>query len=67
MTRRKSEVAKLISDGLGNKEIGAQLGLSDNTVKAYLTQIYAELGLSTRLQLALYWREKGRIENEVTE
>jgi two-component system, NarL family, response regulator DevR len=46
-------IAELISQGLGNKEIGFRLGLTENTVKAYVSKIFSELGFASRLQLAL--------------
>lgn len=47
-------VAKLIADGLSNIQAGRALFISHRTVEVHLTHIYAKLGLSSRLQLALF-------------
>ena len=52
LTRAELDVAKLISEGLGNKDIAARLFISPRTVQAHLTHIYAKLGLTSRVQLA---------------
>ncbi|WP_369828051.1 LuxR C-terminal-related transcriptional regulator [Mycobacterium sp. 852002-51163_SCH5372311] len=52
LTRAEHDVVKLVSEGLGNKEIAARLFVSHRTVHAHLTHIYTKLGLSSRLQLA---------------
>jgi DNA-binding CsgD family transcriptional regulator len=43
---------KLVSEGLGNKEVAARLFVSPRTVQAHLTHVFAKLGLSSRAQLA---------------
>ena len=43
-----------IVDGAANKDIGKAFGLSEQTVKNHLSNIYDKLGVSTRLELALY-------------
>lgn len=57
LTRAELEVVKLISEGLGNKDVAARLFVSPRTVQAHLTHIYTKLGLTSRLQLA---QEAGR-------
>jgi predicted ATPase/class 3 adenylate cyclase/DNA-binding CsgD family transcriptional regulator len=52
LTRAELDVVKLVSEGLGNKEIAARLFVSHRTVHAHLTHIYTKLGLNSRLQLA---------------
>ena len=54
LTRREREVALLISRGSCNKEIAVKLKISERTVKAHLTSIFLKLGVSDRLQLAVY-------------
>ncbi|WP_234794794.1 LuxR C-terminal-related transcriptional regulator [Xaviernesmea oryzae] len=48
LTEREQAVMQLLSLGLGNKDIGRQLTLSDNTVKFHLRNIFAKLDVTTR-------------------
>ncbi|MDT5205495.1 MAG: hypothetical protein QOD34_2131, partial [Mycobacterium sp.] len=52
LTRAELDVAKLVSEGLGNKEAAARLFVSPRTVQAHLTHIYNKLGMTSRVQLA---------------
>jgi DNA-binding CsgD family transcriptional regulator len=45
-------VVRLVSDGLGNKDIAARLFVSPRTVQSHLTRVYTKLGLASRVQLA---------------
>lgn len=52
LTRAELDVVKLVSEGLGNKDVAARLFISPRTVQAHLTHIYTKLGLTSRVQLA---------------
>src|SRR6201997_236444 len=52
LTRAERDVVKLVSEGLGNKDVAARLFVSPRTVQAHLTHIYSKLGLTSRVQLA---------------
>ena len=52
LTRAELDVVRLVSEGLGNKEVAARLFVSPRTVQAHLTHIYTKLGLTSRVQLA---------------
>lgn len=54
LTERQREVALLVGQGASNKKIGSQMNITDRTVKAHLTMIFEKLGVTDRLQLALY-------------
>ncbi len=54
LSRREKDILDLISQGLGNREIGDILHLSENTVKHHVTSILGKLGLSNRSQAAIY-------------
>jgi DNA-binding NarL/FixJ family response regulator len=54
LTKRESELVMLVSQGLKNKEIGAELNITENTVKAYLSRLFQKLNVKDRLDLALY-------------
>lgn len=54
LTRREAEIAAAVGRGASNAEISHAIGLSGQTVKNHLTRIFDKLGVSTRLELALY-------------
>jgi DNA-binding NarL/FixJ family response regulator len=51
LTEREQQVLRGIFEGLTNKEIGAQLGVTDGAVKATLQQLFQKTGVRTRSQL----------------
>ena len=56
LTERESEVLVLLSEGLSNREIGAALFLGYETVKSYLRDVYAKLGVRNRVEAANWVR-----------
>ena len=50
--RRATEVARLVADGLSNKEIGARLFISERTVETHVRNILNKLGFISRAQIA---------------
>jgi DNA-binding NarL/FixJ family response regulator len=50
LSPREAEVLQLIADGLENKQIATQLGLSEATVKGYLRNVFERLGCSSRAE-----------------
>ena len=52
LTRAELDVVRLVSEGLGNKDVAVRLFVSPRTVQAHLTHIYTKLGLTSRVQLA---------------
>lgn len=50
LTNREREILALLADGLGNKQIAAQLGISANTVKTHLELLFDKLGVSSRAE-----------------
>ena len=60
LTRREFEVAGLVADGLGNREIAGRLYLSKRTVDSHIEHIFAKLSFSSRAQLAGWFREQGQ-------
>ncbi len=60
LTRRELEVARLVADGLGNREIAGRLFLSKRTVDSHIEHIFAKLSFSSRAQLAGWFREQGQ-------
>jgi DNA-binding NarL/FixJ family response regulator len=54
LTAREEQVVALVADGLTNREIAGELGLREDTIKTYLFRIFDKLGMSSRVELALY-------------
>ena len=54
LTRREIQIVGAIVEGASNKGIGQQFGLSEQTVKNHISHIFDKVGVSTRLELALY-------------
>ena len=54
LSDREKEVAQLVVQGFHNREIGEKLLISEQTVKNHLHNIFDKLGISDRLELALY-------------
>ena len=54
LTARELEVLRLLRDGLPNKTIARQLGITEATVKAHLSSAFQRLGVRDRTQAALW-------------
>ena len=50
----------LVREGLANKQIARRLGITERTVKAHLTSIFATIGVADRTSAAL-WAERHRM------
>ena len=53
LTSREAEVVSAIKAGNSNKQIATKLSISEETVKRHLSNIYAKLGVASRLELAM--------------
>ena len=63
LTAREREVLDLVGQGLANKQIARRLGIAERTVKAHLTSVYQQLGVTDRTQAALWaQRQAGVLE-----
>jgi DNA-binding CsgD family transcriptional regulator len=51
LTPTERNVVRLVSEGLGNKDIATRLFVSPRTVQTRLTHVYTKLGLTSRVQL----------------
>jgi two-component system nitrate/nitrite response regulator NarL len=54
LAQREDEVSNLVAEGMTNREIAQKLGIAEHTVSNYLFRIYEKLGISSRVELALY-------------
>jgi DNA-binding NarL/FixJ family response regulator len=64
LTDRELEVLRLVSRGLGNREIAQQLFISENTVKNHVSNILEKLQLHSRIEAALYAMKSRLIDPE---
>jgi two-component system NarL family response regulator len=53
LSERERQIATLVAQGLKNKDIAAQLNISENTVKRHLQSIFNKTGARDRLELAV--------------
>ena len=54
LTKREQELVPLVANGLTNREMSTELGVSEHTIKNHLFRIYEKLGISSRVELILY-------------
>ncbi len=61
LSKRETEIVKMVAAGLRNKEIALKLSIGEGTVKTHLHTIYEKLGVHGRVELAMYALERGII------
>jgi len=59
LTTREHEVLRLMGEGLSNRDIGERLGIAEKTVGKHVSAVLDKLGLSSRTEAALWWRDAG--------
>ncbi len=59
LSMRELDVARLIAQGLSNREISERLILSDKTVKNHVSNIFSKLNVTARTQVAIYVLRNG--------
>ncbi|MFZ3201613.1 MAG: response regulator transcription factor [Candidatus Acidiferrales bacterium] len=55
LSKREEDVVRLVAEGLTNREVSMRLLLSEHTIRNYLFRIFDKLGISSRVELVLYW------------
>jgi DNA-binding NarL/FixJ family response regulator len=61
LSAREIEVLQLLARGASNKELAAQLNLSENTIKSHLSRIFDKLGVKSRTEAAMLALQRGLI------
>jgi two-component system nitrate/nitrite response regulator NarL len=64
LTEREMEVVRHVCEGLGNKEIAERLQIAGETVKRHMTNIFNKVGMSSRLELALFAIDHELVERQ---
>jgi DNA-binding NarL/FixJ family response regulator len=67
LSARESEILKLLTSGMSNKEIAERLFLSQRTVKAHLTNIFNKLNVASRSEAIVKGLQWGLVTLETTE
>ena len=62
LSDREIEILKLVATGVSNKEIAYQLGISPNTVKVHLRNVFTKIGASSRTEAAFTAVRMGLVE-----
>ncbi|CAM2064692.1 Response regulator transcription factor [Sulfidibacter corallicola] len=63
LSQREYEILRELAKGVGNKEIGARLFIAEGTVKNHITNLFAKLGVGSRLAAVTKARELGLIQD----
>jgi DNA-binding NarL/FixJ family response regulator len=61
LTRRETEVMRLVAGGYSNREIAEALGTAEGTVKVHVSSILSKFGVRDRVQAVLRALEAGLI------
>jgi DNA-binding NarL/FixJ family response regulator len=61
LTPRERQVLRMMADGLGNKQIAAQLAISDHTAKFHVAQVLAKLGAASRAEAVAIGIRRGLV------
>src|SRR6202012_699960 len=54
LTRRESQLVTLLTQGLKNKEIATCIGISEGTVRIYLSKLFAKIGARDCFEVAVF-------------
>jgi DNA-binding NarL/FixJ family response regulator len=64
LTPRELKIVGRIANGSSNKEAGQEFRISERTVKHHLTNIFKKLGISSRLELAIFAANHGLVSQD---
>lgn len=54
LTPREAEIVHLLAEGMSTRELSQKIGVTEHTIRNYLSNIYDKVGVSSRVELALY-------------
>lgn len=54
LTSRERSIVALVAQGLRNREVASELGMTEGSVKVYLHRVYEKLGVGNRTELAIF-------------
>ena len=58
LSQREVQVIQLVAQGLNNREIAKELGIGQYAVRNYVYKIYDKIGVSNRVELALWYASR---------
>jgi DNA-binding CsgD family transcriptional regulator len=58
LSPRQKRVIELVAEGLTNRDVAEQLGISPGVVRNHLYRIYDKVGISNRVELALWYEAR---------
>ena len=64
LTRREDEILELLGKGLGNRELGQVLGVSEDTIKTHLKSLFRKLEVSDRAEAVREGLRRGFIQSQ---
>ena len=62
LTPREADIVRAIGDAMTNKDIAVHFGISEYTVKHHLTKIFDKVGVDSRLELAMFAKHHGLVQ-----
>ncbi|PZF99163.1 response regulator transcription factor, partial [Nonomuraea aridisoli] len=60
LTRREAQIARLVAQGMTNKEIAASLVIAQRTAEGHIEHILTKLGFNSRAQIAVWVGQRNR-------
>ncbi len=63
LTKREHDILSLLVSGVDLRSAAARLGITVNTARGYVKNLYRKLGVHNQLELLAVARERGLLEN----
>lgn len=64
LTKREQAVLRLVAQGVSTKDVADRLGISENTVRTHMQNLYAKLGMHSRLDATRFAIDHGVVKRE---